>query len=591
VTDSLLTVAISSEADVVAVRQRTRRVAELLGLDAQDQTRLATAVSEVARNALVHGGGGQADIRIVAAGARSILAVRIADHGPGIAEPDGVLAGASSSGRGLGLVSARRLCDHFTLASRPGEGTAVELGRKLPANRDPDDAATLAALVATLARESAGDPIAALRDQNRELLQSLAAVRERQDELDRLSRELEDTNRGVVALYHELDEKAAELRHASEVKSRFISNMSHEFRTPLNSTLALARLLLDRADGDLTAEQEKQVRFIRQSAESLLDLVNDLLDIARIEAGKVVVRPTPFEAADMLAGLRGMLKPLQAGHDVRLVFEPPAGLPTLFTDNTKLTQILRNLVTNALKFTPHGEVRVAAAPADAEHGPDHGSDHVTFTVSDTGIGIAAGDQMRIFEEFEQVESSEQLQNRGIGLGLPLSRRLAVLLGGRLTVSSTLGVGSTFRLTIPARHPNAPAALPSPDHMRVLLIDDEEASRYVLRRLIMAEPGWEVEEAATGLAGLQHARARRPDAILLDLNMPGLDGFAVLRELDADPATRGVPVVVCTSLHPDAALLARLPPGISVLSKSALERASLCAALREAAAREPAGTSP
>jgi signal transduction histidine kinase len=573
VTDSLITIAIVSDADVVTVRQRVRRMGELLGLEAQDQTRLATAVSEVARNAQVHGGGGEAVIHVAPAGTRSMLMVRITDRGPGLPDADAVLAGRSAAGRGQGLVSARRLCDHFVLDSRPGHGTTVELGRLLPAHRSPPDAAALAA---TLARERAGDPIAALRDQNRELLRSLDAVRERQDALDRVNRELEDTNRGVVALYAELDQKAFELRHASETKSRFISNMSHEFRTPLNSILALSRLLLDRADGDLTAEQEKQVVFVRSSAEVLLELVNDLLDIARIEAGKVAVRPAPFEAADLLASLRGMLKPLQTRGDVQLFVEDPVGLPTLFTDDTKLTQILRNLVTNALKFTEAGEVRVVAALA--------GADCVTFTVSDTGIGIDPADQARIFEEFEQVQGSLQVQNRGLGLGLALSRRLAGLLGGTLTVSSAPGAGSTFRVTIPLRHPTAPPARAG--HQRVLMIDDEEAARYVLRRLLLEEPGWEVEETNDGLDGVQRARARRPDVVLLDLRMPGLDGFGVMRALEADPATRGLPVVVCTSMRPDAALLAQLPAGVALLSKSALDRTHLCEALRDAVARAP-----
>ena len=172
---------------------------------------------------------------------------------------------------------------------------------------------------------------------------------------------MEDTNRGVVALYAELDERAEQLRRASELKSRFLSNMSHEFRTPLNSILALSRLLMDRTDGPLTVEQERQVTYIRRSAESLTELVNDLLDLAKVEAGKLEIRPSYFTIGELFGALRGVMKPLQQNDAVDLIFEDVTDCPPLFTDEAKLAQILRNLISNALKFTERGEVRVAAA--------------------------------------------------------------------------------------------------------------------------------------------------------------------------------------------------------------------------------------
>src|SRR5262249_20502651 len=210
------------------------------------------------------------------------------------------------------------------------------------------------------------DALEEVRQQNQELLRTLGELQKRQTELRQLNRELEDTNRGVVALYAELDEKADYLRRASEMKSRFLSNMSHEFRTPLNSIQSLARLLLDRSDGDLMPEQEKQVSYIRKAAEDLTELVNDLLDLAKVEAGKVIVRPTEFEAGPLFGALRGMLRPLLTHNaSVALVFEEPVGVPTLNTDESKVSQILRNFISNALKFTERGEVRVSAVP-----GPD-----------------------------------------------------------------------------------------------------------------------------------------------------------------------------------------------------------------------------
>ena len=259
-------------------------------------------------------------------------------------------------------------------------------------------------------------------------------------EIERLAAELEETNRGVMALYAELDDRAEDLRRASEVKSRFLSDVSHELRTPLASVLNLSRLLLDRTDGPLTAEQELQVQLIRRSTESVTELVNDLLDLAKIEAGKTTLRVTPFTATELFAALRGMFRPLLTER-VALVVDEPDGVPTLRTDEGRVSQILRNFISNALKFTESGEVRLSACRAP--------NGRIRFDVSDTGIGIAPEDQGRIFEEFTQVDVPVQRRVRGTGLGLPLSRKLATLLGGEIVMRSAVGAGSTFSLIIPA----------------------------------------------------------------------------------------------------------------------------------------------
>ena len=187
------------------------------------------------------------------------------------------------------------------------------------------------------------------------------SLRERKEELVHINAELQDTNRGVVALYAELDERADYLRRASELKSSFLSNMSHEFRTPLNSMLALTRMLLDRIDGELTSEQDQQIRFIQRSAKELAEMVDDLLDLAKVEAGRLEVKPKSFKIADLFGALRGMLRPLLAESSLNLVFEPAEDLPPLFTDEQKVSQVLRNFISNAIKFTSRGEVRVSAA--------------------------------------------------------------------------------------------------------------------------------------------------------------------------------------------------------------------------------------
>ena len=270
-----------------------------------------------------------------------------------------------------------------------------------------------------------------------------------QRELEALRVELDETNRGVVALYAELDAQAEELRRATELKSRFLAYMSHEFRTPVGSILSLARLLLDRVDGPLTSEQEKQVLFIQQTASEFSDMVNDLLDLAKVEAGRVSVAPGWFDLVDLFSALRGMFRPVLTNPDVTLVFEEPVGVPALFNDDRKVSQILRNYISNALKFTTAGEVRVSAVQGD--------DDMVTFSVRDTGIGIAPEFHHAIFQDYSQLDSPIQKRLRGTGLGLSLSKHLAQLLGGTVAMESALGVGSTFSVTLPLRIQGAPAA--------------------------------------------------------------------------------------------------------------------------------------
>jgi signal transduction histidine kinase len=277
------------------------------------------------------------------------------------------------------------------------------------------------------------------------LEQSQAEVLALQGEIQALREELEETNRGVVALYAELDEQADQLRHATQLKSRFLSYMSHEFRTPIGATLSIARLLLDHVDGPLTAEQERQVRFIQSTCEEFSTMVDDLLDLAKIEAGRLDVSPAWFEMMDLFAALRGMFKPLLDNDELHLVFEEPMGLPRLFTDDRKLSQILRNFVSNALKFTARGEVRVSATL--------EGGGMVRFSVSDTGIGIAPEHLESLFSDFTQVNAPIQKRLRGTGLGLALSKQLAELLGGHVSVHSVVGEGSVFSVIVPVQMPS------------------------------------------------------------------------------------------------------------------------------------------
>lgn len=268
-------------------------------------------------------------------------------------------------------------------------------------------------------------------------------------ELAALRGELEETNRGVLALYAELDTQAQALRQATELKSRFLAYMSHEFRTPIGSILSIARLLTDRVDGPLTEEQERQVRFIQATTSEFSQMVDDLLDLAKVEAGRVDISPAWFELVDLFSALRGMFKPVLTNPHVQLIFDAPQDVPTLYNDDRKLAQILRNYISNALKFTQEGEVRVSAHRNDG--------DTVTFAVADTGVGIAPEFHHAIFQDFAQIDSPIQKRLRGTGLGLSLSKRLAGLLGGQVGLQSALGQGSTFSVTLPLRLQGAAAA--------------------------------------------------------------------------------------------------------------------------------------
>ncbi len=579
----IVTVPIENEADVVTVRQRAHRLAELLGFERQDQTRIATAVSELARNAFSYAGGGRAEFILDPTPSPQVFHVKISDKGPGIADIQTILDGQyrSKSGMGLGIIGARRLMNHFKIDSKAGKGTTVEIGHDLPGRAAPVTRAKLTELASTLQKDSSLDPLEVLRQQNRELMQSLEEIRRKDEESQQLDRELTDTNRGVVALYAELDDSAQQLRQAGELKTKFLSNMTHEFRTPLNSVLALSRLLLDRIDGELTPEQERQVGYIRRSAESLLELVNDLLDLAKVEAGKVDVRPAVFTVDEMFGGLRGSLRPLLTSQAVELLFDIPDKIPNLFTDEAKVTQILRNLISNALKFTEQGEVRVTAT-FDAERG------RLNVSVRDTGIGIAPEDQGLIFDEFSQIDTKIQKRVKGTGLGLPLARSLAVLLGGELTVESVPGQGSMFTLSIPHERgdPSRVQRLADGARKRVLLIDDDETFRYVMRQIIGNEPRYEFIEAVDGDVGLKAAREQKPDVIILDLQMPTMDGFTVLQELNADSRTSVTPVIVSTSMNINAELKARLPAGTRVISKNTISRENVSLFLRDATLGAP-----
>jgi signal transduction histidine kinase len=285
-----------------------------------------------------------------------------------------------------------------------------------------------------------------MNDDTGPLVKRLDAARA---QIDALNAELAETNQGVVALYSELDLQAEQLRQVSELKSRFLSYMSHEFRTPLVSIQSMGRLLVDRLDGPLTPEQERQVNFIQEAAGELSEMVNDLLDLAKVEAGRITVSPDWFELIDLFSALRGMFRPIATIDAVTVIFREPVDVPRMYSDNQKVAQIRRNFISHAYTFTERGTI-TGSARREAD-------DSVRFSVADTGIGIAPEDLGNLFVDFVQLAPASQRNRRGTGLGLSLCRRFAELLGGRVEVESTPGVGSTFHAILPSMAPDDPGA--------------------------------------------------------------------------------------------------------------------------------------
>ncbi len=546
----VLSVQIQTELDVVCARQRARQIASFCGFGGQDQVRIATSVSELARNVYNYAGRGMVHFALEGETAPQLLTIRIEDEGPGISQLDAILAGTyqSPTGMGKGILGARRLMDRFEITTGPG-ATSLILQKLLPRDAKLISAKAVDQFCAELASLPADDTMRELLQQNRELLATLAELKARQDDLINLTRELEDTNRGVVALYAELDEKAGHLRRADEMKSRFLSNMSHEFRTPLSSIRALAKLLLDRVDGELTTEQEKQVIFIMQSALSLTDLVNDLLDIAKIEAGKVDIRIQTVDVGELFSALRGMLRPLLIGDSVKLAFIEPTAPLKLQTDEAKLSQILRNFISNALKFTEAGEIIVNATWLPEEQ-------QIRFSVSDTGVGIAADDLQLIFEEFSQLENPLQRRVKGTGLGLPLCKNLATLLRGSVAVASTPGVGSVFSVILPLTFTSDQAESPCETLSQhrleagkkpVLLLEDNTSVRLLYEKFLLNTefqllPARSVREATDFWSKVE------PAAVILDIMLYGEPAWPWLAELKNDPSRKKIPVIVATEVE-------------------------------------------
>jgi signal transduction histidine kinase/DNA-binding response OmpR family regulator len=337
---------------------------------------------------------------------------------------------------------------------------------------------------------------------------------------------------------------SSELREASAAKSKFLANMSHELRTPLNAILGFAELLIDEPQGGYEADRRKQfLEQIYKSGKHLLDLINDILDLAKVEAGQMDLRRLTFSLRDVVRSAIDTVQPLAAAKKLSLIVEQTADT-ALFADQGKVSQMLLNLLSNAIKFTPEGgRITVAVAELDNE---------VRLSVADTGIGITAADQEKLFVEFQQVGERPSGGQQGTGLGLALTRRLAELHGGRVWVESEPGAGSRFYVALPLKSQSDAlleadaVATRESDGPLVMVVEDQNSAAALLS-VTLRRAGYQVKVVRSGADVLESAVRLRPDAITLDILLPGVDGWEILRSLKESPETRNIPVVVVSVL--------------------------------------------
>jgi len=422
-------------------------------------------------------------------------------------------------------------------------------------------------------------------------------------ELEEQKRELSAQNTEMETLNRELEVQKTQLEEVSRLKSAFLSNMSHELRTPLNSVLALSQALAMQAGERLSPEERDYLEIIERNGKNLLALINDLLDLAKIEAGGMTVHPAPFSLAQILENLTASLSPLAAEKNIALTLNLPAELPALESDEIRVNQVLQNLMANAVKFTDEGGVTVSA---------ESDGQTISVRIADTGIGMAPEDLPHIFEEFRQVNGSASRRHEGTGLGLAIARKSARLLGGDITVESTPGRGSVFALTLPVHWPGEdleaaadqggaesgrqPSPAPRPasaqgvngsarkkagsEQPRILLVEDNEAA-VIQVKSILEPAGYRVDVARGGKAARDFIAHTVPDGIVLDLMMPEVDGFAVLEELRSTPSTAAVPVLILTAKDLDENDLKRLKANHirQLVQKGAVDREGLLAKVR------------
>ena len=357
---------------------------------------------------------------------------------------------------------------------------------------------------------------------------------------------------GMMGLYHDITELLAARREAeaaNSAKSQFLANMSHELRTPLNAIIGYSEMLQEDAEDTGQATMVDDLKKIHSAGRHLLALINDVLDLSKIEAGKMELYLETFDVTSVIDQVVATAQPLvQRKKNELVIANSDEDLGAMHSDLTRIRQVLLNLLSNASKFTEGGQILLRTH----RESDDHGVEWMLFSVTDTGIGMTEEQMGKVFEAFQQAEASTQRKYGGTGLGLAISRRFCRMMGGDIAVESEPGAGSTFSVRLPVAVPTAqpetapPATTAGGDGTvgTVLVIDDDPAVRNIMSRTL-AKDGFRVLEAADGEAGIALARSERPDVITLDVLMPGMDGWTVLGHLKEDPDLNEIPVVMLT----------------------------------------------
>ena len=568
----VINLGISSERDMVAVRQRAREVGAGLGFGAQDQVRIATAVSELARTAFAYAWGGNVEFALDHLGSGASLLIHIKSTGGDLREgagarstdvyPSNDTAGAGAT-LAAALTSARRLMDDCFLEQASGRARIITLRKELPTS-----SVVTAAVLAALA-DQALMPLASsfseVSLQNKELLDTLAELRTKQDDLLLLTEELEATNRGVVALYAEIEEKAEKLRQADIYKDEFLATLAHELRNPL-APIRNAVEVMRRTDQADHAAHERAQKIISRQVDHLARLVDDLLDVARISKGKVTLQPAALSVGSFIQTAVETIGPFidSRGHQLSVVL--PADEIRVLGDPVRLAQIVGNLLNNAAKYTTRGG-RILLQAQRTEAG------RLRVMVQDNGIGLSAERIRSAFTMFSQGDTAPDRAQDGLGIGLPLVRQLVELHGGTIWVESAgTGHGSSFIMELPildqATEPADPLAAKSadsaataarnavpagavmagdatpPTSMRILLVDDN-ADSVAMTAMLLETLGHVTFTADDGPSAVVLASRHLPDLILLDIGLPGADGYEVARLLRQQPALRATRLIAVT----------------------------------------------
>ncbi len=444
-TQTVLTLAVQSEFDVIASRQRARQIASLSGFTALDQARIATVVSELARNIFNYAVSGTVTFSVAQDNGRQQLVMAVEDRGPGIGNIDDILGGhyRSTTGMGLGILAARRLMDRFDIRTDKDIGTAIYLCKTMPAGTAQMTPAAIDKLLSQLDVLPSNVALSEANQQNRELTDALSSLQARQDELLIVTSRLEDTNRRIEALNVQLDDKAAALLRADRSKDEFVAILGHELRGPLSAASMAAQLLQTGPDAPEKTARMSQV--IMRQIDHMSRLVEDLLDVSRVSRGLVVIDKAPLDIAEVINGAVEQVGTAAARKGHALDVSLPDGPVIVQGDRTRMLQVVSNLLTNAIRYTPDGgAIHVVLEVHDGA---------MSIRIIDNGIGVHADLMPNLFDLYVQAERTSDRQGGGLGLGLALVKNLVEAHDGTVTAESEgKNRGSTFTVRLPLRVP-------------------------------------------------------------------------------------------------------------------------------------------